>query len=131
MRISSPVLAKRSAQIPHTRSPWRSRPTQCALARSPRRSGCAMNPRSTLLSQPQPEIERVSGVATNVLPFDVRNLAPDTREALAWRVHELTDFALPSLSAWNYDLCRVHARGWVEDFYDPLTGSDRQRTVYD
>lgn len=65
------------------------------------------------------------------LSFDTRNMDDATREAAAWRVHNLPDFALPRLSVWNYDLCRQHSRGWVEDFFDPETQTDRQRTVFD
>lgn len=66
-----------------------------------------------------------------MLPYDVRNLEPAQREALAWRVHELTDFNLPHLTHWNYDLCRQHRMGWVEEWYDKATDTDRQRTVHD
>lgn len=66
-----------------------------------------------------------------MLPYDVRNLEPRQREALAWRVHELPDFTLPRLTHWNYDLCREHKMGWVENYFDPETDMDRQRTVYD
>lgn len=64
-----------------------------------------------------------------MLKFDTRNFTEQRREALAWKVRNSKDFKLPPLSAWNYDLCRKHRMGWVEDFVDPETREDRQRTV--
>ena len=65
-----------------------------------------------------------------MLPFDVRGLTAERREALAWRVHESDDFTLPRLTAWNYASCRQHAHGWVETTYDPTTDTDVSRTVH-
>lgn len=63
------------------------------------------------------------------LKFDTRHFTDEKREELAWRIHEASEWNLPKLSAWNYSLCRVHARGWVEEYRegDKL----KQRTVYD
>lgn len=44
--------------------------------------------------------------------YDVRNFTDEQRERIAWAIHEAPDWELPNLSAWNYSLCRVHARGW-------------------
>ena len=49
------------------------------------------------------------------LNYDVRRFTDATREQLAWRIHESPSWKLPKLTAWNYDLCRVHARGWEEE----------------
>lgn len=64
------------------------------------------------------------------LNFDVRNFDDRTREQLAWRVHQSRDWKLPRLKAWNYDLCRIHARGWEEEYRD-TDGVVRTRTVFD
>lgn len=64
------------------------------------------------------------------LNFDTRNFTDSRREELAWRIHEATDWKLPELRAWNYALCRIHARGWVEEFRDE-DGEVKSRTVYD
>lgn len=66
-----------------------------------------------------------------LLPFDVRNFDDSTREAMAWRVHQSPDFALPKLDVWNYSPCKVHSRGWVEAFWDAELKQERHRTVYD
>lgn len=58
--------------------------------------------------------------------IDTRKLDDDRREALAWKVHELPSIKLPEFNAWNYQLCRKHRNGWVEDLPDGT-----QRTVYD
>lgn len=63
--------------------------------------------------------------------WDTRNFSDAQRETLAWKIHEADDWKLPSLALWNYDLCRKHRNGWVEDFFDPQTQEDKQRTVYD
>lgn len=62
--------------------------------------------------------------------FDVRRFDDATRKSLAWKIHEATDWKLPKLRAWNYDLCRVHARGWDEEVRTP-EGEVVTRTVYD
>lgn len=64
------------------------------------------------------------------LNFDTRNFTDDRREQLAWRIHEAGEWNLPTLSSWNYALCRVHARGWEEEFRDE-EGEVRKRMVYD
>lgn len=61
--------------------------------------------------------------------FDVRRFSDEKREALAWRIHEAPEWNLPKLRAWNYALCRVHARGWVEDYVED--GVEKKRTVFD
>lgn len=58
--------------------------------------------------------------------IDTRELDDDRREALAWKVRNLKSIKLPEFSAWNYQLCRIHRKGWVEDLPDGT-----QRTVYD
>lgn len=47
--------------------------------------------------------------------FDTRNFTDAKREQIAWRIHESKTWRLPELRAWNYSLCRVHARGWDEE----------------
>lgn len=47
--------------------------------------------------------------------FDARQYADEHREKIAWRIHESPSWRLPHLSWWNYDLCRIHARGWEEE----------------
>lgn len=64
------------------------------------------------------------------LNFDIRHFTDDRREDLAWRIHEATEWNLPTLTAWNYALCRVHQRGWEEEFRDE-DGEVLQRMVYD
>ncbi len=64
------------------------------------------------------------------LNFDVRNFTDDKRDQLAWRIHEATEWNLPKLAAWNYELCRVHARGWKEE-YRESNGEIHERVVYD
>lgn len=62
--------------------------------------------------------------------YDIRRFNTTTREDLAWRIHESRSWKLPRLSAWNYDPCRVHARGWDEE----IRGKDgvvRTHKVYD
>lgn len=66
-----------------------------------------------------------------MLQFDTRNFSDERREALAWKAHNYKDFNLPHLKAWNYDLCRKHHMGWVEDFVHPETKEELQRTVMD
>lgn len=61
--------------------------------------------------------------------FDTRNFDEDQRERLAWKIHEAPEWNLPKLKAWNYDLCRVHARGWVEEYTED--GAVLSRTVFD
>lgn len=58
--------------------------------------------------------------------LDTRDLEDERREALAWKVHNLKSINLPEFDAWNYQLCRKHRSGWVEELPD---GS--KRTVYD
>lgn len=63
------------------------------------------------------------------LNFDTRNFSDARREELAWRIHEASEWNLPTLKSWNYNLCRVHARGWVEEYRD---GDElKERTVFD
>jgi SNF2 family DNA or RNA helicase len=68
---------------------------------------------------------------TVVQPFDVRNYSDPSRQRIANTLRLKEDFKLPRLSAWNYDLCRAHAKGWVEDYYDPETDQDLRRVVTD
>ena len=65
-----------------------------------------------------------------MLSFDVRNFTDDQRRKLAWKAHEYQDFKLPRLDAWNYDPCRIHARGWVKT-YTAEDGAVKQKTVYE
>lgn len=53
----------------------------------------------------------------------------DRREALAWKIRNLTDFNLPTLDAWNYDLCRQHRMGWVEKVV--VNGEEVEHKVFD
>lgn len=66
-----------------------------------------------------------------MLNFDTRNFTDTRREALAWKVRNSTDFQLPRLKHWNYDLCRKHRMGWIENYYDEATDETKQRTVVD
>ncbi len=52
------------------------------------------------------------------LSFDVRNFTDERRERLAWAVHEAQDWTLPTLSAWNYEPCREHRQGWMQEVLD-------------
>lgn len=61
------------------------------------------------------------------LKWDVRNFTDAEREAFAWRIHETPDFKLPHLSAWNYQLCKKHRYGWVEEYFE--SGEDKKRVV--
>lgn len=63
--------------------------------------------------------------------FDVRDLPDERREALAWKIRNLSDFKLPHFHAWNYDPCRIHRGGWVEDYLDEEINETKQRTIYD
>lgn len=63
------------------------------------------------------------------LNFDTRNFTDAHREQLAWRIHEAPEWNLPTLSAWNYSLCRVHARGWEEEYRED--NQVKKRMVYD
>jgi SNF2 family DNA or RNA helicase len=62
--------------------------------------------------------------------FDVRRFSDDTRETLAWQIHESKSWKLPELTHWNYALCRVHARGWDEEVRLP-SGEVVTRKVFD
>lgn len=62
-------------------------------------------------------------------PYDTRNFTDQRREELAWKAHNYIDYALPTLKAWNYDLCRVHRSGWIEDYVDPETKEELQRKI--
>jgi len=64
------------------------------------------------------------------LNFDVRRFPEAQREQIAWRIHESPRWKLPKLSAWNYSLCRIHARGWDEEVRD-ADGVVRTHKVYD
>lgn len=64
------------------------------------------------------------------LNFDVRRFPDAQREQIAWRIHESPRWKLPQLSAWNYSLCRIHARGWDEEVRD-ADGVVRTHKVYD
>jgi SNF2 family DNA or RNA helicase len=66
-----------------------------------------------------------------MLNFDVRQYDTRTREGMAWRVHNASDFVLPELTYWNYSPCRQHANGWVEKFWDQDRQQERHRTVFD
>lgn len=61
--------------------------------------------------------------------FDTRNFTEDAREAIAWKARGYKDFKLPHLRAWNYDLCRTHRNGWVENYFED--GVDKKRTIHD
>ncbi len=63
--------------------------------------------------------------------WDTRRFTDERREQLASRAQGYIDFALPRLKHWNYDLCREHRDGWVEQFWDDAAGADTERTVYD
>lgn len=61
--------------------------------------------------------------------YDTRRFSDERREQLAWTIHEASEWKLPHLSAWNYSLCRIHARGWIEEYRE---GDEvKQRTVHD
>lgn len=62
--------------------------------------------------------------------FDTRNFTDAKREQIAWKIHESKSWRLPQLRAWNYDLCRIHARGWEEEVRRP-NGLIVTHTVYD
>lgn len=64
-----------------------------------------------------------------MLSFDTRNMDDERREALAWKVHNLDDFKLPHLDAWNYDPCRQHKMGWDKTVV--VDGEERTAKVYD
>ena len=66
-----------------------------------------------------------------MLKYDVRNFADRQREEMAARIRVSEDFALPKLDMWNYGPCRAHANGWVEEYYDEATKTDKKRTVFD
>lgn len=61
--------------------------------------------------------------------FDIRNLSEDKRRRAARHIQKLDDVRIPHLNAWNYDLCRKHRHGWVEEFRDPETGEVKTHTV--
>ena len=63
-----------------------------------------------------------------MLNFDVRNFTDEQREALAWRVHNLTDFTLPPLRHWNYEPCRQH-RTWQEVYFEDGSDEPKTRTI--
>ena len=65
------------------------------------------------------------------IPFDVRNFSTEQRLRLAEQAKNIPGPPLPHLDMWNYSPCKVHANGWVEDYWDEETSSDKQRTVYD
>jgi len=50
------------------------------------------------------------------LAFDARNFDPPKREALAWRIHNLSDVQFPDLPFWNDQPCRKHRAGWEDTF---------------
>lgn len=58
--------------------------------------------------------------------LDTRDMEDGRREALAWKVRGLPSINVPELDAWNYQLCRLHRNGWVEELPDGT-----KRTVYD
>lgn len=64
-----------------------------------------------------------------MLSFDTRTMLDDRREALAWKVRNMEDFNLPTLDAWNYDLCRQHRAGWDETVV--VDGKEVQHKVHD
>lgn len=66
-----------------------------------------------------------------MLSFDTRTLENDKREQLAWKLRFAKDFNLPELSAWNYDMCRVHRAGWEDTVFDVETQTERKVMVYD
>lgn len=59
--------------------------------------------------------------------WDVRQLNDEDREALAARIQAMPDFTLPEFKTWNYDLCRKHRFGWVEEYFED--GEDKKRIV--
>jgi len=61
--------------------------------------------------------------------FDVRGLTDRHREELAWKIHEMDDFNLPELKAWNYELCRQHRNGWEEPYWDPDSQQERHHLI--
>jgi SNF2 family DNA or RNA helicase len=61
--------------------------------------------------------------------FDVRRFDNQTRERLAAKVQASTDFQLPPMASWNWELCRKHRGGWVEDYWDEEAQEDRQRRI--
>jgi SNF2 family DNA or RNA helicase len=63
--------------------------------------------------------------------FDVRNYSDQSRRRVANALRLKEDFKLPHLDAWNYALCRQHAQGWPEEFYDEATQEDGVRLVRD
>lgn len=65
------------------------------------------------------------------IPFDVRNFSDDKRKLLAHQAKLKKDVALPKLDMWNYSPCKKHSMGWLEEYYDEATQSDRHRTIYD
>lgn len=64
-----------------------------------------------------------------MLKYDVRNYSDEERAKLAWALHQAPKFNLHRLRYWNYDLCRQHRQGWVEDYFDKETGEDKKRLV--
>jgi SNF2 family DNA or RNA helicase len=64
-----------------------------------------------------------------VQTYDVRRFDNATREKLAAKVQSSEDFKLPPLSCWNWELCRKHKGGWLEDYWDEETQQDKQRKI--
>ncbi len=62
-----------------------------------------------------------------MLKWDVRNFSDAEREAFAWRIHETPDFKLPHFQTWNYELCKKHRYGWIEEYFED--GEDKKRIV--
>lgn len=58
--------------------------------------------------------------------LDTRDLEDEHREKLAWKVRNFSNINIPELSAWNYQLCRKHRSGWIEELPDGT-----KRTVLD
>lgn len=48
--------------------------------------------------------------------IDIRQFSDEQRMSLALRVQTASDFVLPDLKFWNYELCHRHKAGWVDDF---------------
>lgn len=49
------------------------------------------------------------------LKFDVRGMPDERRKALAWMAHESKDRNLPRFDFWDYEACKVHVQGWVDE----------------
>lgn len=48
--------------------------------------------------------------------FDSRQVPEAKREALAWRIRNLSDVKMPNLESWNDKPCDLHAKGWTRTY---------------